>query len=270
MNDEISRRLRGAAEAYRPDRDRMLARVHRGMEMAAGTGVVSTRAASVQRSGIARSWTRATFAGLAVSGALATAGLAVAAIVHTAPPPDPGTIPTAGPPSATSTPSASTTTAPVEPPAQGQTQPERSSTSSPPPATDPAPLTGKPVSDGPLSSVGLIDLQTHPNWAQSRLELKTTVPLSSLSVELRVVQTGEVRTTGQWQTMAGDDFTVTVQEVDGAVVYRWELKPGRTVPEGVHAFAGQYNHAVGKRDARADAYVVRSGTFTVRGGFTSE
>ncbi|HEX8870519.1 MAG TPA: hypothetical protein VF821_32940, partial [Lentzea sp.] len=242
MNDEISRKLHGAAEAHRPDRGRMLARVHRGMAVAEGP---------VRRAGIARSWTRATFAGLAATGALATAGLAVAAIVHTGPPPDPGTIPTAGPPSTTFAPA--TTSVPVAPPVQ--VPPEQTSTGSPPPVTDPAPLSGKPVTDGPLSSLGFIDLQTHPNWAQSRLELKTTEPLSSLSVELRIVQTGDVKTTGQWQTMAGDDFTVTVKEADGAVVYRWELKPGRKVPQGVHAFAGQYNHAVGKRDARADTYV---------------
>lgn len=261
MNESISRQLREAAEAHRPDRGRMLARVDRAM---AGAEV------SAARPGIARSWTRVTFAGLAAAGALATVGIAVAAIVQTAPAPDPGTIPTAGPSSVSSTPSVPTTSAPVVPPVQGQGQPERTTTGSPTSVSDPAPLSGKPVSDGPLSSLGFVDLQTHPNWAQSRLALKTTGPLSALSVELRIVQTGGVGTTGQWQTMAGDDFTVTVKEVDGAVVYRWDLKPGRTVPEGVHTFAAQYNHAAGKRDARADTYVAQSGASTVRGGFTSE
>lgn len=263
MNDEISRQLRRAADEHRPDRGRMLARVDRGIAVADGPD---------RKPGIGRSWSRVTFAGLAAAGALATVGIAVAAIVRTAPPPDPGTIPTSAPPSATSTSSVPTTSAPVVPPAQGQGQgqPERTSTGSPTSVADPAPLSGKPVSDGPLSSLGFVDLQTHPNWAQSRLALKTSEPLSALSVELRIVQTGGVQTTGQWQTMAGDDFTVTVKEVDGAVVYRWELKPGRTVPEGVHTFAAQYNHAAGKRDARADIYVAQAGAFTVRGGFTSE
>lgn len=260
MNDEISRRLHQAADAYQPDRGRILERVRHGMASAE---------LATQKPGIARSWTRVTFAGLAAAGALATAGLAVAAIVHTAPPPDPGTIPTSGPSSATtsSAPSVGTTDQPVAPPPQ--TPPAGTSTSSPPPVTDPAPLSGKPVADGPLSSVGFIDLQTHPNWAQSRVVLKTTQRLTSFSLELRVVQTGGVRTTGQWQTLPADDFTVTVKEADGAVVYRWELKPGHAVPEGVHTFAGQYNHAAGKRDAGADTYVGIGGAFTVRSGFTS-
>lgn len=267
MNDEIRRQLHKAAEAHRPDHDRMLARVERGIAL----GDVSA-----PRSGIARSWTRVTFAGLAAAGALATVGIAVAALVQTAPQPDPGTIPTAGPPSVTasSTPSARPTDNPVTPPAQGQAPPQRTSTGSPTSAADPAPLSGKPVADGPLSSVGFVDHHAHPNWAQSRVVLKTAQPLSALVVELRIKQTGGVRTTGQWQTSAGEDFAVTVQEKDGEVVYRWELEPGRTVPEGLHAFAAQYNHAAGERDAGADTYVAQAtavdGAFTVRGGFTSE
>lgn len=259
MNEDISRRLHQAADAYQPDRGRILERVRHGMASAD---------VATPKPGIARSWTRVTFAGLAAAGALATAGLAVAAIVHTAPPPDPGTIPTSGPSSTTTSPAppVRTTDEPVAPPAQ----PELTSTTNPPSVTDPAPLSGKPVADGPLSSVGFIDLQTHPNWAQSRVVLKTTQRLTSFSLEVRVVQTGGVHTTGQWQTLPADDFTVTVKEVDGAVVYRWELKPGRAVPEGVHTFAGQYNHAAGKRDARADTYVGTGGAATVRGGFTSQ
>jgi hypothetical protein len=264
VNDEIRRQLHEAAQAHRPDRGRMLARVDRGM---ANAGVPAPRA------GIARSWTRVTLTGLAAAGALATAGIAVAAIVQSAPPPDTATIPTASSPAVTasSTPSARPSDSPVAPPVADP--PARTSTGSPTSAADPAPLSGKPVEDGPLSSVGFVDLHTHPNWAQSRLVLKTTQPLSALSVELRIVQTGDVRTTGQWQTLPADDFTVTVKEIDGAVVYRWELKQGRTVPVGLHTFAAQYNHAAGKRDARPDGYVAEAkatgGAHTLRGGFAT-
>lgn len=265
MNEEINRQLHKAAEAHRPDRGRMLARVERGM---AGADV------SHRKPGIAMSWPKVTLAGLAAAGVLATAGIAVAGLVHTTPPdPDTAVIPTITSPSGTSssTPSAPAIGTPVPPPVQGQ--PNRTTADRPTSGTNPVPLTGKPVSDGPLSSLGSIDLHTHEYWAQSRFDLKTAQPLSALSVELRIVQTGGVRTSGQWQTMSGDDFTVTVQEIDGAVVYRWELKPGRTVPEGMHTFAAQYGHAEGKRDARADSYDAQAtaagGAFVVRGGFTT-
>ena len=63
-------------------------------------------------------------------------------------------------------------------------------------------------------------------WAQSDLTLKTAQPLTSLTVELRIAQTGGVQNTGNWRTLPSDDFTVTVQETGGALVYRWVLKPG--------------------------------------------
>ena len=92
-------------------------------------------------------------------------------------------------------------------------------------------------------------------------------------MELRIAQTGDVRTTGQWQTGPGDDFTITAQEIDGTLVHRWELKPGRTVPAGQHTFAAQYNHPNGAHDTHADNYSAQAtaadGAHTVRGSFTS-
>ncbi|MER7187227.1 hypothetical protein ABT404_48540, partial [Streptomyces hyaluromycini] len=90
MNEGIDRQLREAAEAHRPDRARMLARVQRGM---AGPAV-RHRARPFARSG-----TRVALAGLAATGILATGGLAVAAIVAT-PSPSP-TVTTPATPSPT-------------------------------------------------------------------------------------------------------------------------------------------------------------------------
>ena len=63
-----------------------------------------------------------------------------------------------------------------------------------------------------------------------------------------------------------------MQEVDGALVYRWDLKPGRTAPAGRHAFAAQYNHPDGTREAHTDTYRAQAtapdGSHEVRGGFT--
>lgn len=109
-------------------------------------------------------------------------------------------------------------------------------------------------------------------WAQSNVTLTSTEPLSALTVELRIAQTGAVQSTGNWRTLPAEDFTVTVQNEGGAVVYRWILKPGRTVPAGQHVFAGQYNHATGAREAGHDGYRVDAGgprgALSVWGGFT--
>ncbi len=260
MSEEIDRRLREAAEAHRPDRARMLARVERGM---AGPAV-RHRARPFARSG-----TRVALAGLAAGGILTTGGLAVAAIVAT-PPPSPSptvTTPAAPSPTAGSPHPTSARPTPVAPPpatTPGSSRPT-------PPATSPSPTAGE-NQDGPLWSAGSVNSKSTVYWTQSDLVLKTTQPLTSLTVEIRIVQTGGAKSTGTWQTLPSDDFTVTVQEAGGALVYRWVLKPGLTVPAGTHEFAVQFNNGgAGERSAAGDGYRVDAqgtgGSASVRGGF---
>ncbi|MFD7164260.1 superantigen-like protein SSL4 [Streptomyces violascens] len=259
MNEEIARRLREAAEAHRPDRARVLARVQRGV---AGPAV-RHRARPFARSG-----TRVALAGLATVGILATGGLAVAAIVATSSPsatvvapatPSP-TVSSPQPTSARPTPVAP---APVTTP--GSSRPT-------PPATGPSAAAGE-SRNGALWSAGSVDPHSTVYWTQSNLVLKTTQPLTSLTIEMRIVQNGGVRNTGTWQTLPSGDFAVTAQEADGTLVYRWVLKPGLTVPAGSFEFAAQFNHAAGVRSAAGDGYRVDTkgsgGSASVRGGFVA-
>ncbi|MEU6088464.1 hypothetical protein ABZ865_16860 [Streptomyces sp. NPDC047085] len=257
MNEEIARRLREAAETHRPDRARMLARVQRGM---AGPAV-RHRARPFARSG-----TRVALAALAATGILATGGLAVAAIVaHSSPsatvtaPATPS--PTAGSPHPTS--GRPTPVAPAPATTPGSARPT-------PPATSSSPSAGE-SQNGALWSAGSVDPHSTVYWTQSNLALKTTQPLTSLTVEMRIVQTGRVKITGTWQTLPSDDFTVTAQEAGGTLVYRWVLKPGLTVPAGSYEFAAQFNNGTGARSAAGDGYRVDAqgsgGSASVRGGF---
>ncbi|MEU3337273.1 hypothetical protein [Streptomyces sp. NPDC006668] len=264
MNEEIARRLSEAAEAHRPDRARMLARVQRGM---AGPAV-RHRARPFARSG-----TRVALAGLAATGILTTGGLAVAAIVAKSSPsatvttPAPSS-PTAGSPHPTSARPTPVAPAPVTTP--GSARPT-------PPATSPSPTpTAGESRNGPLWSAGSVDPRSNVYWTQSDVALKTTQPLTSLTVEIRIVQTGGVKSTGTWQTLPSGDFTVTIQEAGGTLVYRWVLKPGLTVPAGSHEFAAQFNNGTGGngtgvRGAAGDGYRVDAqgsgGSASVRGGF---
>jgi len=265
VNEEISRQLREAAGAHQPDGARMLARVERGTAVPPGRR---------RTPGIAKTWPRVALAGLAAAGIVATGGLAVASIVQIKPPrPDSATSVTATTPSGTPTPSTRTIDGSAPPPPPGQTTTSQSTTSQST-SVDPgtAPPAGNQASGEPLSAEGSINPKSQEYWSQSDLVLNSTQPLTALTVELRIVQTGSVQTTGQWQTEPNDDFTVTVQEVDGAVVYRWDLKPGHTMSAPKQTFAAQYNHGNGARDARADTYAVQAtaadGAHSVRGGFT--
>ncbi|OKI97077.1 hypothetical protein AMK18_25870 [Streptomyces sp. CB01249] len=219
-DEELSGRLREAAEAHRPDRARMLARIERGM---AGDRPAPR---SVRPPRAVRPWLRVAGATAAVCGVLAAGAFAVTS-------------------------------------AGDDARPRGGQVASAPSATAKAPDSpaGLPPEDGPLWTGGVVDPNSNPYWAQSNVTLRTTEPLSALTVELRVAETGGVNSTGSWRSLPEPDFTVSVDESGGYLVYRWTLRPGRTVPAGTHTFAGQYNHAEGDRDATGDyvtAHAVRA------------
>lgn len=258
MNEEIVRQLQEAAEAYQPDHARMLARARRGV---AGP-VLGHRARPLARSG-----PRVALAALATVGILATGGLAVAGIVHTSPASSPATTPAAPSPSQPSQPAAAPKTTTMTPPSAAVA----TTTAAAPSSSRPTPPAAGRSQNGSLWSAGSVDSHSTVYWEQSNVTLRTTQPLTSLTVELRIALTGHVQSTGDWRTLPSEDFTVSVQESGGSLVYRWVLKPGLTVPAGQHEFAAQYNHATGVRSVAGDGYRIDAqgpgGPTSVRGGF---
>ncbi|MGW6844414.1 hypothetical protein [Streptomyces sp. NPDC054958] len=175
------------------------------------------------RPGTARrflSWPRIVLASLATAGTLTASALTVVAVVHT---PDPPRNPAAAAPS-------------------------DGGHAVPPTAV------GSRTEDGPLWADGSVDPHSNAYWAQSNVTLKAGEPLTALVVELRIALTEGVRDTGSWRTRPAADFDLSARQEGGFLVYRWTLKPGRTVPPGEHVFAGQYDHATGGRDAKDDTY----------------
>ncbi|MER7718376.1 hypothetical protein ABTX99_15750 [Streptomyces flaveolus] len=259
VDEELRARLHEAAGAHEPDRARMLARVERGM---AGGDRPGRRAARPAAPG----WARVAGATAAVAGVLAAGGYGVASAVKDDAPPQRSvaTSPTsspsaAGPTSRTSPATPAPRTSSVVPApgtSAGTREPDRPSSSGTPAGT--ATATARPPAagseDGPLWSDGSVDPHSNDYWAQSNITLRTSSPLTALTVELRVAQTGGVAATGAWRSLPEDDFTFTVEERDGFLVHRWTLKRGRTVPAGEWMFAGQYNHERGGRDANGDRY----------------
>lgn len=275
--DDVRKQLRDAAAEHRPDRERMLARVERGMER----GAVDLGATSRGRPPRPAPWLRIAGATAAVAGVFALGGYAVASAVQGEEPPS-RTVGTPAAPDSPSGPGPSASSpddenagpsAPAEP-AQpsgkatkgtpGRDKDKDPDAKRPPKKSDPPPSTrrvapdAESVEDGYLWSDGSIDPQSNDFWAQSTLTFKTDKQLTALTVELRVAQTGGVTDTGNWRSLPADDFSVSVREEGDELVYRWTLKAGRTVPEGEHVFAGQYNHAEGGRDAGEDTYAAEA------------
>ncbi|WP_306322495.1 MULTISPECIES: hypothetical protein [unclassified Streptomyces] len=256
MNDEhLRQRLRAAADTHRPDRERMLARIERGMRP--GSDEPARRPAV--------GWVRIVGITAGVAGALAVGGFAVGSALR--PDPAPRQQQVAVSPSTTAatpaTPSPDATSRSRSPSASAPPSAPASSTASKaPPASPPASRTA-PAGPGDTKRLwgdGSVDPGSNDYWGQSNVTFKTERQLTALTVELRVAQTGKVADTGNWRSLPDDDFAVTVVERDGFLVYRWVLRAGRSVPAGEHVFAGQYNHAEGGRDASRDAYVVSGRT----------
>jgi cytoskeletal protein RodZ len=251
--DDLRRRLRETAEAHQPNREEMLVRIQRGMGRSDG----SDRARSFRRRKQG-SWLKVSLATLAVVGVSGLGGLAVAAgMRQRAPQPmTPAVVaPTGETASATPSPRAST----AKPPATASPTPSR------------RPTTTAKTADGPIVARGTINPRSNIYWAENDLTIDVAQPLTTLTVEIRIAQTGGVQHTGEWRTEPADDFTVTVAPADGFLVYRWTLKPGRTVPALREVFAAQYNHSTGKRDASKDTFrletTVAGHTFVVGGSF---
>lgn len=258
-DDELRRRLRGAAHTHTPDRERMRALVDRGM--GGHEAVVAHRA---PRPAPAMSWLRVVSATASAAGVFAVGGYAVASSVSQQAPPPQTVATTSAPVAEPVTPSAppepsrttapSTPSAPSAPPTTRDPQTRRPSA---PPASEPSP---SPRTAELLWADGSIDPGSSTHWAQSNVTVKARKPLASLTVELRIALTAEVADTGSWRSLPAADFHVSVAEDDGFLVYRWTLRAGRTVPVGAHVFAGQYDHAPGQRNAYGDVYTVEAGT----------
>lgn len=108
---------------------------------------------------------------------------------------------------------------------------------------------------GYLWSDGSVDSDTNDYWDQSTVTVKSTKPLTSLKVVVRIAQTGDVSSTGAWSSL-GDKVVVGQNANSDQLGYVVTLKSGITLAPGTYVFKFQYNHDQGDRDAGGDRYNV--------------
>ena len=287
---ELPERLREAADAHRPDRERLLARVERARAAPDGR---AARPRGGERA--AGPWMRVVAVAAAVAGAVGLGGLAVGAVTQDGEPARSGVTSAAPtlsphPQAGSAAPGAAAantrahsrhrTTAPEHhsgsphPPGHVTGAPPGTSRltagSTPVPAT-PAPRTAASgPAAGDVTCAGTLDSTSTPSWTQSEVTLTTGRPLTSLSVELRVARTSGVAGSGSFSTAPGQTLGSVSVEGD-QLVYRWLLAPDATLGPGSYTFAGQFDHDPGDRDTSGDRYAVAAdgpgGPATFQGGF---
>ncbi|UUU25343.1 hypothetical protein [Streptomyces sp. DSM 40750] len=115
--------------------------------------------------------------------------------------------------------------------------------------------TGSQSTAGYLWADGNVDTDSNDYWDQSTVTVKSTKPLTSLKVVVRVIQTGGVSSSGTW-TSLGDKVAVGQNSTADQLGYVITLKSGVTLDPGTYVFKVQYNHDQGRRDAGHDRYNV--------------
>ncbi|MBZ3904211.1 MULTISPECIES: hypothetical protein [Streptomyces] len=108
---------------------------------------------------------------------------------------------------------------------------------------------------GYLWADGSVEADSNAFWDQSTITVRSTKPIASLKVVVRVIQTGGVSSTGTW-TSLGDRIAVGQNSTSDQLGYVFTLKSGVTLAAGTYVFKVQYDHAEGGRDAGRDLYTV--------------
>lgn len=108
-----------------------------------------------------------------------------------------------------------------------------------------------------------VDAGSNSAWAQLDVVVTIHKPLTALDVTVKVSECAGLASTGQWDTGAGGEFSVsTTKATDGSLTYEFELTPGVTVPPGTLTFAAQFNHSTSGWSQAADTYYVSARTAT--------
>jgi hypothetical protein len=238
-DDSLRSALRRAAAEHQPDRTVMLNRI------------------AANRSGASRG-TRMALSALAVVTVLLAGGVARWALAdsHPSSPSPPAAVAPPSPPAAVAPPPSATPSPSGAPSPSLGSPPSSARASHSPSRSGPASVVrGHPgdtqVEKGTLWSDGSVEPASTSTAGRSDVTLKASSPLSALDLTIRVTLTDGLASQGA-VTVSGVRATVT--KTGGALLYRFVLASGRTLPAGTYLLAGRYTHARGGRDAGQDTY----------------
>lgn len=102
-------------------------------------------------------------------------------------------------------------------------------------------------SDGSIAAVG-------PGSSASTVTLVARADLSEVDLTIHVALTPGLTDLGSANDVAADGVTVTVERLPDALLYRFVLRKGVTLPAGTYRFTARYGHDGAGRDATGDTY----------------
>ncbi|GAA3192559.1 hypothetical protein [Actinocorallia longicatena] len=240
MNDDLWAALRADAARHEPDRDLILARVE---EVRPRPGrfrplVVAAAAASVLVTATLAGWSLSERAPRTV--ASPTSAEAVPPVTGPAEP-----VPV--PKTATEPPTGS----PTGPVAEG----------APPPSTPGSHDSTAGAAPG-VTVRAWTDPVSGEYWAQRNLTVTVERPLTAFSATIRIGAGAGEEFAGSFSTLSTEELDFTRRTQGTTIVYRWTLRPGRTIRAGSYQLSAQFKRLPGPRPV-ADSYTAAgiSGNF---------
>jgi hypothetical protein len=256
MTTWLSDVLDSEAARYEPDSRRIRAAVHERLDGAAR---------GRRRSSLLRIRLAGIPAGIAVAALGATVAVAVTATVGIHPRSQTPTSTSAGVgalTAASKSPSASAPTRAAASGTQGTTTGLSASTS---PVTagshSPSASASAPASapakggGGVVTASGAVDRSSNANWSQENVNITLSAPVTSFQLSVKVAMSPGLSSTGDWTNYDISMFDVTVDTQPDGVTYKFQLKPGRSLPAGSAEFAVQFAHGAGHNPADDTYYL---------------
>jgi hypothetical protein len=96
-------------------------------------------------------------------------------------------------------------------------------------------------------------------WTQRNLTVAVTKQLTTFTATIRIGMGAGEKYAGAFTTLPSEDMTFTSRTEGGMILYRWTLRPGRTIRAGSYQLGAQFSHSPGDR-ATADTYAVGDAT----------
>jgi len=128
---------------------------------------------------------------------------------------------------------------------------QQSAGSSPSSTVAPPPKSAQTI----VTATGKVDAGSRAGWSQEDVAVKFAQPIAGFQLSVKVSLNSTGSSTGYSTTYDASLFDVKVDTQAHALVYKFDLKPGKTLPAGSSEFAVQFNYG-DPHNAADDTYYV--------------
>lgn len=129
--------------------------------------------------------------------------------------------------------------------------------SEPPPPPGPLAGTSQTAAAGThiVTATGTVDRSSHTGWSQEDVAVTFTQPIAGFQLSVKVSLESTGASAGYSSTYDTSLFNVTVASQDHALVYKFNLKPGKTLSPGSSQFAVRFTYGIPHNPADDTYYV---------------